>query len=176
MVKFMDNPDDSKKPQIKIEDLRRLVLERLDALGFIRQGNILSLSSDEKTIIRQIHEPARRIELARRQDWLHRHLPHFLSYFAQGGEIAPDRIRPVLVEVVSNEQHDLFRVARLLWSLPFSQGYGRRLRFLIFDESNEKLIGVLALQSPPIGFPARDRLFHYPQLQERRCFSILSTL
>ncbi len=30
------------------------------------------------------------------------------------------------------------------------------------DEANGKLIGLLALQSPPLSFPARDRLFHYP--------------
>jgi len=36
------------------------------------------------------------------------------------------------------------------------------------DEANNKLIGVLALQSPPIGFPARDRLFSYPQPRRRK--------
>jgi hypothetical protein len=30
------------------------------------------------------------------------------------------------------------------------------------DEGNGKLIGLLALQSPPLSFPARDHLFHYP--------------
>jgi hypothetical protein len=30
------------------------------------------------------------------------------------------------------------------------------------DETNGKLIGLLALQSPPLSFPARDRLFQYP--------------
>jgi hypothetical protein len=29
------------------------------------------------------------------------------------------------------------------------------------DASNEKLIGILALQSPPLDFPVRDRLFDY---------------
>jgi hypothetical protein len=36
------------------------------------------------------------------------------------------------------------------------------LRFLVMDEANSKLIGLLALQSPPLSFPARDRLFQYP--------------
>lgn len=67
-----------------------------------------------------------------------------------------------MVEVTTEQQHNLFRVARLLWSIPFSKGYGRRLRFLIIDRANQKLIGLLALQSPPLSFPARDRLFRYP--------------
>jgi hypothetical protein len=33
---------------------------------------------------------------------------------------------------------------------------------LIVDQANNKLIGLLALQSPPLSFPARDRLFDYP--------------
>lgn len=33
----------------------------------------------------------------------------------------------------------------------------------IMDQANGKLIGLLALQSPPLSFPARDHLFRYPQ-------------
>lgn len=164
----MDDIENNQKPKIETDDLRRLVLERLTALGFMHQGDTLLLPSDDKTLVRQLHEPARHIELVRRQDWLKRYLSQFLPYFAHGSEIDPQRIHPMLVEVTTPIQHDLFRVARLLWALPFSQGYGRRLRFLIMDEANGKLIGVLALQSPPIGFPARDRLFHYPQPRRRK--------
>jgi hypothetical protein len=86
-----------------------------------------------------------------------------LSFFAAGSEIEPMHVKPSLVEVTEDWQHELFRVARLTWSLPYSKGYGRRLRFLVMDEQNGKLIGVLALQSPPLSFPARDRLFMYPE-------------
>ncbi|HOU15237.1 MAG TPA: DUF4338 domain-containing protein [Anaerolineae bacterium] len=164
----MNDIENVQKPKLDADELHRLVLERLDALGFVNQGDILLLPSDDKAIVRQLHEPARHIELVRRQAWLRQHLPQFLPYFAHGSEIDPQRIHPVLIEVTSSTQHDLFRVARLLWALPFSQGYGRRLRFLIMDEANNKLIGVLALQSPPIGFPARDRLFSYPQPRRRK--------
>jgi hypothetical protein len=34
------------------------------------------------------------------------------------------------------------------------------------DRANGKLIGLLALQSPPLSFPARDRLFRYPPNQK----------
>lgn len=144
-------------------DLRQLVLERLHELGFVvEEGERLRPPDADKDALRQLHEPARRMELAARRDWLHRRLPVYLSMFASGSEVSPTRTRPHLVEVVTDEQHDLFRLARLLWSIPFSKGYGRRLRFLIVDESNGKLMGLLALQSPPLSFPARDRLFRYP--------------
>jgi hypothetical protein len=57
----------------------------------------------------------------------------------------------------------LFRLARYTWSLPYTKGYGRRLQFLIMDGANNKLIGILGMQSPPLSFPARDRLFTYPE-------------
>jgi len=34
---------------------------------------------------------------------------------------------------------------------------------LLLDDNNGKLIGIFGLQSPPISFPARDRLFNYPE-------------
>ena len=60
----------------------------------------------------------------------------------------------------------MFRLARLTWSLPFTRGYGRRLRFLVIDRSTEKLIGILGLQSPPLDFPARDHMLSYPEGQK----------
>lgn len=145
------------------EELRKLVLETLKNAGFVMTENgKLYPPSTDKDQLRQIHRTASRLEIAAQQNWLQRHLHKYLPFFASGNEIIPERIKPALVEVTTKEQHNLFRIARLLWSIPFSRGYGRRLRFLIIDQSSGKLIGLLALQSPPISFPARDRLFHYP--------------
>lgn len=115
-----------------------------------------------KDEIREFHVQARELELRTRQEWIRRSLPRYISYFAGGSDIQPEHIKPCLVEVNADWEHDLFRIARLTWSLPFSKGYGRRLRYLIMDEHNGKLIGILAFQSPPLSFPARDRLFDYP--------------
>jgi len=132
-------------------------------MGFmLGEDGTLYVPEGDKDGMRRLHNPARRIELAARQRWLHHYLPHYLPFFANGHEIIPERICPRLTEVTTEEEHDLFRVARLLWSIPFSKGYGRRLRFLLVDQSNSKLMGLLALQSPPLSFPARDRLFQYP--------------
>lgn len=144
-------------------ELKKLVLSRLREMGFaIAENGTLYPPPVNKDGLRQIHKPASQIEIITRQDWLRRHLSEYLPFFADGDEIAPERTNPVLIEVTTERQHNLFRVARLLWSIPFSKGYGRRLRFLIIDQVNGKLIGLLALQSPPLSFPARDRLFRYP--------------
>lgn len=144
-------------------ELKELVIDRLEEVGFvITKDGMLCPPLVDKDGLRQIHRPASQLEIAARQDWLRRHLPRYLPFFANGEEIVPERVDPALVEVTTEQQHNLFRVARLLWSIPFSKGYGRRLRFLIVDQANGKLIGLLALQSPPLSFPARDRLFRYP--------------
>lgn len=143
-------------------ELRQMVVDRLQQMGFtLGEDGVLRPPTADKEGLRQLHAPAREMELALRQDWLRRYLPRYLPFFANGHEVVPERIRPVLVEVTTENEHDLFRIARLLWSIPFSKGYGRRLRFLMMDEANGKLIGLLALQSPPLSFPARDRLFQY---------------
>ncbi|MCS6825424.1 MAG: DUF4338 domain-containing protein, partial [Caldilinea sp.] len=139
-------------------ELKELVLDRLKEVGFvITEDGALCPPVADKEGLRQIHRPAYQLEIVARQDWLRRHLPQYLPFFANGDEIAPERVDPALIEVTTEQQHDLFRMARLLWSIPFSKGYGRRLRFLIVDRANGKLIGLLALQSPPLSFPARDR-------------------
>lgn len=144
-------------------ELAELVLTKLKEAGFVvTDEGKLCPSVLGKESLRRVHRPALQLEIANRQDWLRQYLPKYLTFFADGDEIIPERIDPVLVEVTKQQHHDLFRIARLLWSIPFSKGYGRRSRFLIIDKANDKLIGLLALQSPPLSFPARDRLFCYP--------------
>lgn len=147
-----------------VGQLRQLVLEELEALGFECEDGELHLPEEQtKTLARQLHRVSRQLELTNRQEWLRRNLPRYLPFFANGDEVEPARIRPTLVEIKEKWQHELFRVARLTWSLPYSKGFGRRLRYMLMDEHNGKLIGILCLQSPPLSFPPRDRLFNYPE-------------
>jgi len=67
------------------------------------------------------------------------------------------RIRPTLVEVLADSEEELlFRYAALHWAIPVSSGYGRRLRFLVIDEQNEKLIGLIGLGDPVFNLAVRD--------------------
>lgn len=137
------------------DELRNRVLTTVGRLQLLK-------ASKSKAVYRSLHAPAVKIELARRQNSIRRKYPRYAKYFANGDEVRPSLIRPVLLEVKEPWQADLFWLARLTWSLPFTKGYGRRLRFIIIDASNEKLIGILGLQSPPLDFSVRDRLFNYP--------------
>lgn len=140
--------------------LRQLALDALEHTRSAVSGENGSHFGKEQA--RALHEPARIMELAAHQNWLHKRLPDLLAHFADGSEVNPEKTQPTLLEVEEKWQYDLFRAARLLWSLPYSKGFGRRLQFLVLDTSNDKLMGLIGLQSPPMSFPARDVLFDYP--------------
>ncbi|NSW53485.1 MAG: DUF4338 domain-containing protein [Anaerolineae bacterium] len=143
--------------------IRQYVLQHLIDLGFSwdEAGN-LSLESDSKDLIKTVHQPSREEELIKRRSFIERVAPKYASFFANGKDINPQKITPYVVEVSTNQHNEIFSFARLIWSLPFSAGFGRRIRYLIFDKYNNKLIGLLGLQSPPLDFAVRDNLFNYP--------------
>lgn len=138
------------------EQLRARILEEIERLEHAKEA-------DSKNACRSLHSPAVRQRLLQAQEWIATNLPRYVGHFANGSEVNPSRISPSLIEVTEKWHSDLFRLARYTWSLPYTKGYGRRLRFLIVDEANNRLIGILGLQSPPLDFPVRDRRFTYPE-------------
>ena len=58
-------------------------------------------------------------------------------------------------------QGDLFRLAALTWSVPVSNGFGRRLRYLVWDENNDKLMGIIAIGDPVFNLHVRDSLIDW---------------
>ena len=134
--------------------------ERLREAIALATTNGHNLSKDE---IRERHNESTLARLIESQGWIRDAWRKRSHFFADGIEISPEKITPKLLQVRTTEQQDLFRLARLSWSLPYSRGYGRRLRFLIMDDYHGKLMGVLGLQSAPIDFSVRDRNITYPE-------------
>jgi len=137
--------------RIRVELLAHLALIGLDPL---------TSSSDQtytKDLVRARHAAQRAEFRASEQQFLARRGRALLSHFAEGQEVVPEAVDPVLSLVLSDtEDADLFRLATLLWSVPVSRGYGRRLRFLVRDRANGKLLGLFALTDPVFNLQARD--------------------
>lgn len=142
----------------KEKKLRSAIRRSLRAQGFNVVGNRVSFRQRrDKRSIRKRNEHAveKRILLA--EDALAHDEEKLLAYIASGGEVDPTQIKPKLRQVEPDTiESKLFRYACLHWSIPVSEGYGRRLRFLIFDESNGKLMGLFALGDPVYSIKARD--------------------
>lgn len=143
----------------RCETVRRRVLRSLHAQGFrIRGGRLIIPDSDDKEALRRLHETAVRHRVEQARQGLQRHEDRLLSFIASGRDIVPERIRPRLVEVLpESEDERLFRYIRLHWSIPVSAGYGRRLRFVVYDDSNGKLIGLFGLGDPVFSLGPRDQ-------------------
>lgn len=143
--------------------LERRIASRLDEhfaeLGFGRdeRGELLPPDSLDKAALRAVHAYHRAARLRDNQAFLAAATRDLLPHFANGTNVRPKRIEPRLQLISgSSWESDLFRFATLLWSVPVSQGYGRRMRYLVWDESNGKLIGLIGLGDPTFNSAARD--------------------
>ena len=81
-----------------------------------------------------------------------------MQYFANGDEVDPLSIKPEIEFCETQLQHDIFRYARLHWSMPYSDYVGRRYRILIRDGSlaRRPIIGIAALGSALWALGPRD--------------------
>lgn len=138
--------------------LRRKIIHSLRAQGFeIRDGTVLPPKELSKDRIRELHATAVKHRVEGAKAGLIRFEKDLLRHIAAGHEVVPSLMRPRLVEVrAGSEEELLFRYASLHWSIPVSSGYGRRLRFLVVDESNDKLIGLIGLGDPVYSLCPRD--------------------
>src|SRR6185437_2915554 len=149
--------------------LKAAVVRSLRTQGYrIRGERILPPEDADKSTLRMLHETAVRHQRERSRKGLERFEAELLGHIANGSDVDPLAISPKLIEVKPDSVNELlFRYARLHWSVPVSAGYGRRLRFLVVDEQNEKLIGILGLCDPVFNLGARDSWIGWTQETRR---------
>lgn len=141
----------------------------LEDLGFTFDGDqVTPPAYTDKESIRRMYLADRKRFVEERTELLQRLERRALPFFATGREVVPPAVHPRIELVTSRLQSDIFRYASLLWSIPVSTGYGRRMRFLIFDDSNEKLIGLLGLADPVYCLAVRDSWIGWADKDKRR--------
>jgi len=153
------------------EALRDALHSHLLALGFSKNGNGYYVDGEmSKQRIRDLHAAQRRENLEQNSAFIRDHGPELAKHIATGRQVNPEFIEPELVEVKAESlESRLFRFACLLWSVPVSRGFGRRLRFLVRDRQNGCLIGLFALGDPVFNLAARDNWvgWTFPDRSER---------
>jgi hypothetical protein len=139
--------------------IKRSLRRHLRDLGFTKaEDGSLKPPSEGKDTLRQMHAAQRAARLAEETGFIAKKWPLLKHHFANGSDVDPVSIKPELEMIESNTwQSDVFRLASLTWSVPVSQGYGRRIRFLVWDRHNNKLIGLIALGDPVFNLSVRDR-------------------
>lgn len=143
--------------------LKRRVRRHLTSLGFQKaEDGTLTPPGTGKDAIRAVHNVQRSDRLATSRSFILERFPHLIKYFASGEDINAACISPVLQKISSGTwEGDLFRLASLTWSVPVSNGFGRRLRYLIWDKHNGKLIGIIAIGDPVFNLSVRDNLIEW---------------
>lgn len=154
--------------------LREWVYREIDEGGFQRVNGSDASVSVSKTAIRSMHAKQRLSLLQARQDFINAWEDDLLGWFAEGWEVDPRSIDPQVVQVNTEEQAALFTYASLHWSVPVSQGFGRRTRFLVLDRSNNRLMGLFALGDPVFNLTARDSQIGWSASQRsERLYNVL---
>ena len=149
-------------------ELRRRVLEELARVeGHIALSERLT-GEDAKQELRLAHGVQRSAALADATEFILKNEHRLLAQFANGDEVVPDAIDPMIIPVRTPADADLFRYASLQWSVPVSSGYGRRSRFLVRDRQNGKLMAIFALGDPVIAQSARDNIIGWTAEQRMR--------
>jgi hypothetical protein len=140
--------------------LKRRIRAHFKKLGFARANDgTLELPGVEKDDVRKLHSGQRAERLNAGSRFITRALPKILPHFADGAEIDPSKIQLCLIRVHSDTpEADLFRLATLTWSVPVSPGFGRRLRYIVWDAYHERIAGIIALGDPVFNLTVRDKI------------------
>ena len=143
--------------------LKKRLRRHLRSLGFQKGADgALVPPGTGKEAVRTIHAVQREDRLAASETFITRQFSKLIGHFASGHEVVPTLIKPRLQRVLSDTwEGDLFRLASLTWSVPVSNGFGRRLRYLVWDEQNGKLIGIIAIGDPVFNLSVRDNLIDW---------------
>lgn len=160
-----------------MNEIAELVKElRRDLQPIIRRLNGRTESdAGDKDAIRADHADHRRDRARAEAEFVAQNLERLLPSFANADDVRVDKIKPRLELVTpDSEATQLFRLAALLWSVPVSRGYGRRLRFLVRDDQNDKLIGIIALGDPVFNLRARDQWIGWDvRAREKRLCNVM---
>jgi hypothetical protein len=148
----------SDSPFTREAALKREIRRHLKSVGFKRATNGELIPPEEnKDAYRDAHRLQRSENLLKNMEFLKKNWRQHQRVFANGEEVEPGRISPRLIPVVrESRESEIFRLAACTWSVPVSQGYGRRMRFLVWDDSNDRLIGIIGLTDPVFNLKARD--------------------
>lgn len=159
-------------PELQQSALRARIIGELEDAGFIYRNGLLTVARNEgddpKEVARRLHHGHRQSVLAKHVRFVDHWEDRLIECFANGEEVQLESIRPRVVPVESERDAALFRFASLRWSVPVSAGYGRRTRFLVYDEANGKLMGIFALGDPVFNLAVRDRLIGWTVADRRQ--------
>jgi hypothetical protein len=143
------------------EELRKILCEEIHRAWEVCQESSIDQNKD---LVRNFHISAKKWDRSVDYKALAAQLAKLKDYFPHGSLIDPEKIQAELLIVRERTiEEKLFKITRGYWSMPYSKGYGRRLRFVLFDSYHKAVIGIIGLQSPSADLACRDQYFGLPK-------------
>ena len=149
--------------------VKGLIYKELKEAGFeFKKYSIIPPDLNNKDELRRAHQSAKLHLLQQNAKWILNNEKRLIEFFANGTDVIPEKINPELILVNNQEKSDLFRYASYTWSIPISNGFGRRLKYLVMDKNNNKLIGIIGLTDPVINLKVRENFIGWNRKQKER--------
>jgi len=158
------------------EFLRQNIIQCLKSEGYlIENDHIMPPQYNNKDEIRNMHRSAVECLIESKRKSYENKENYLINYIANGDEVNVKRCSPRMVRVRSkSKESELFNYIAYHWSIPVSSGYGRRLRYLILDDNNEKIMGILGLGDPIYALKSRDNYIGWDKNQRsQRLYNIM---
>lgn len=161
--------DEVVEKDIDKDKLALKITQTLKQQGFTISKGTLIFDASTKQKIRKLHSTAINHILEKKHDFIKKYDKEFVkSYVANGDEINPEDVEPNLITVDDLNKSRIFNWIKLHWSIPVSSGYGRRLRYLVTDTTNGKIIGIIGLGDPVFALKDREEFIGWSRETKSR--------
>lgn len=143
--------------------LQKKIIQVLEEQGFKLNPHVVPTAYD-KTSYRQIQQNAKFEQVSIHKKFLNSSIKKVKDCCIDGNEINPEDISLELREVRSRSFEEVvYKWWNLIWwSIPYQRSYGRQMRFLLWDKTNDAPFGLICLQSPVLKISVRDKYLKIP--------------
>ena len=150
--------------------LKRAIRKELRQLGFVQKGGkLVQPQMLSKSEVRHFHSVQRTRLIKKNAAFIQSKSGDLIEFFADGSDIDPNSVRLSLKRVYAGSiEAEIFRLASLTWSVPVSNGFERRLRYLVWDESAGKLAGIIALGDPVYNSSIRESFVGWSPSEKKK--------
>ena len=139
--------------------LRRQINHTLRRQGYDVSNGVFSLTRTDRETLRQTHALAKKERIARQTAFLHDHTAFIHERMIDGKDLSIEKILPKLIPVTAMSHWEtIFRWWNYVWwSMPYESAYGRQMRYVVWDQYHQAVIGLIGLHSPILSWAPRDR-------------------
>ncbi len=132
--------------------------------GYDISKGMFSLTRGDRENLRRTHALAKRERIARKIPFIRDHTIFIQDHMIDGKDLRIEDISPRLIPVVKTSHWEtLFRWWNYVWwSMPYEAAYGRQMRYIVWDQHHQAVIGLIGLHSPLLSWAPRDHYLGLP--------------